>query len=182
MYGYFLTFFLKRTSENSDPLHLISLQLPSSPLLIQTEIIHTAFVFLYICSKPSLTQGNTTLQIHYQHPHRLILCKTAFHPDLSIQCIAIKTNNSGELPILGPFTGRKTMSTQIPCSVLHLISPSFLLEGCGREKLQATSLYQMSSLRQRLRPVGKHFDSLYRGYFVCEMESVLLQVKRDRKA
>lgn len=29
------------------------------------------------------------------------------------------------------------------------------------------------------RPVGKHFDSFYRGYFVGEMESALLQVKRD---
>lgn len=30
--------------------------------------------------------------------------------------------------------------------------------------------------------MGKHFDSFYRGYFVCEMESALLQVKKkDRK-
>lgn len=29
--------------------------------------------------------------------------------------------------------------------------------------------------------MGKHFDSFYRGYFVGEMESALLQVKRDRK-
>lgn len=27
--------------------------------------------------------------------------------------------------------------------------------------------------------MGKHFDSFYRGYFVCEMESALLEVKRD---
>lgn len=32
------------------------------------------------------------------------------------------------------------------------------------------------------RPVGKHFDSFYRGYFVGEMESALLQVKRDIEA
>lgn len=32
------------------------------------------------------------------------------------------------------------------------------------------------------RPVGKHFDSFYRGYFVGEMESALLQVKRDVEA
>lgn len=30
--------------------------------------------------------------------------------------------------------------------------------------------------------MGKHFDSFYRGYFVGEMESALLQVKRDTKA
>lgn len=30
--------------------------------------------------------------------------------------------------------------------------------------------------------MGKHFDSFYRGYFVGEMESALLQVKRDREA
>lgn len=29
--------------------------------------------------------------------------------------------------------------------------------------------------------MGKHFDSFYRGYFVGEMESALLQVKRDRE-